>query len=166
MTQTQRLWAPWRGPYVSQIRRGRHACIFCAAKRARADRAARVVHRGREVFCLLNRYPYNAGHLMVAPYRHVGVLSRLRRRESAELLDVTAQMVQRLTKLLRPQGFNVGINLGRAAGVGIPGHLHLHIVPRWVGDTNFMPVVGGTRVVSHALDALQQRLTARDGKNR
>ena len=166
MSQTQRLWAPWRSGYISQTRRGRSTCVFCAAKRVKQDRAAQVVHRGHEVFCLLNRYPYNAGHLMVAPYRHIGVLSRLNPQESAELFAVTAQMVERLTKLLRPQGFNIGINLGRAAGAGIPGHLHMHIVPRWVGDTNFMPVVGGTRVISHALDALYQRLTARDAKNR
>jgi len=132
--------------------------VFCQAKRSRDDRKAHVLYRSQRIFVLLNRYPYNNGHLMVAVYRHVGTLSQLDRHEASELMQVTVQMVQLLTRALRPHGFNVGLNLGRAAGAGIPGHLHVHLVPRWVGDTNFIPVIGGTKVLSESLDALYERL--------
>lgn len=154
----QRLWAPWRSPYITQTRRDRRACIFCQAKRSRDDRRAQVVVRRRRTFVLLNKYPYNPGHLMVAPYRHVGAIVRLSQDENAELLQVAGQMVETLTARMAPQGFNLGINLGRAAGAGIPGHLHLHIVPRWIGDTNFMPVTGETKVMSQSLGALYDLL--------
>jgi len=120
----------------------------------------RVVFRGARVLSILNRYPYNAGHLMVAVRRHVGSLSALSALESSELLRVAALMERRLTRLLHPDGFNVGINVGRAAGAGIPGHLHLHVVPRWVGDTNFMPVAGQVKVMVQSLDALYDELAA------
>lgn len=110
--------------------------------------------RGRRVFCLLNRYPYNPGHVMVAVNRHVAELSRLTPAESAELMQAAARMTRVLTGALRAQGFNVGINLGRVAGAGIPGHLHLHIVPRWLGDANFMPATSGTKVMSSSLAVL------------
>lgn len=150
------IWAPWRGAYLSQP--PRRGCIFCRAKRSRDDRKAHVIYRGRYLFCLLNRYPYNVGHLMVVVNRHVGTLTQLTDPEASELMRATRRMVQWLTKALRPHGFNLGVNLGRAAGAGIPGHLHLHVVPRWVGDTNVMPVVSGTKVLSGSLDALYERL--------
>jgi len=153
-----RLWAPWRSGYILQTRRGRQPCIFCTAKRSRNDRRAQVVYRGRRIFCLLNRYPYNNGHLMVTTYRHIGQLSQLTEQEAIELFRVTTKMTRLLTRALRPHGFNLGINLGRLAGAGIPGHLHLHVVPRWVADTNFMPVIGNTKIISQSLEALYAHL--------
>jgi len=117
-----------------------------------------VVFRGRRVYCLLNRYPYNNGHVMIAPYRHLRSLSQLAPGESSELMGVATRMIGVLRRILRPHGFNLGLNLGRAAGAGIAGHLHLHVVPRWVGDTNFMSVAGGTKVISQSLEALYDRL--------
>lgn len=158
MRDSDRLWAPWRGAYISQARRRRRPCIFCVAARSRNDRHVRVVYRGKKAFILLNNYPYNNGHVMVSPYRHVGSLSRLTADEIAELFDLASRAVETLQTVLHPQGFNLGINLGRAAGAGIPGHLHLHVVPRWVGDTNFMWTIAGTKVISESLDALDARL--------
>lgn len=157
MAPQGRLWAPWRTVYLSQ--RGKHPCVFCVAMRSRADRRHHVVARGRRVFAVLNRYPYNNGHLMIAPYRHVGTLGAVHAEEWTELLSMAQRFTRRLTRALRPQGFNLGLNLGRVAGAGIPGHLHLHLVPRWQGDTNFMPVVAETKVVSQSLDELYTLLT-------
>ena len=157
MADLARLWAPWRSTFLSQ--RGRRRCIFCAAKRKGDDRKLQVVARGAHVLALLNRYPYNNGHVMIAPYRHVGQLQALKAAEWLESLRLSQQLMARLTKAIRPDGFNVGMNLGRVAGAGFPGHLHLHIVPRWNGDTNFMPILGGTKVVSQSLDELYTLLT-------
>ena len=158
MGGTGRLWAPWRHVYLSQPKR--RGCVFCLAKRSRRDdRRLHVIARGRRIFVLLNRYPYNPGHLMIAVYRHVGALSRVTHQEASELMEAASRMTQVLTKALHPQGFNIGVNVGRVAGAGIPGHLHMHVVPRWNGDTNFMPVTGDTRVLSESLDALHERLT-------
>ena len=147
-----RLWAPWRSAFISQ--RKRPGCIFCIAKRSRQDRQHQVIARHAHVFALLNRYPYNNGHLMVAPYRHVGGLAALREPEWMGMLQLSRRLTDRLHRVLHPDGFNVGLNLGRAAGAGIPGHLHLHIVPRWNGDTNFMPVLTHTKIISQSLDEL------------
>lgn len=159
MNQPGRLWAPWRSPYISQVRRDRARCIFCRAKRTRDDRRAQIVFRGQRTFVLINRYPYNPGHLMVAPNRHIGSIGRLATEERAELLQVAGRMVAMLGKTMAPHGYNLGINMGRVAGAGIPGHLHLHIVPRWSGDTNFMPVIGHTKVMSQSLEALFDLIT-------
>ena len=156
----QRLWAPWRHQYVSRATRHAVGCIFCRAHRSRNDRKTQVVCRGRRAFVLLNRYPYNPGHLMVAPCRHLGRLERLSADEGQELFQLTQRMTHALTTLLHPHGMNVGMNLGRAAGAGIPGHLHLHIVPRWAGDTNFMPIIGRTKVLSSSLTELYRNLKA------
>ena len=158
MADLDRLWAPWRSEFVSQRRRP--GCVFCAAKRAKAHRQRYVVARGERVFALLNRYPYNNGHLLIAPYRHVGRFESLTAAEWAGMFQLCRRLLHRLRRLLRPHGFNLGMNLERAAGAGIPGHLHLHVVPRWHGDTNFMPVAAGTRVVSQSLDELHALLTA------
>lgn len=152
MSARDRLWAPWRSTYLSVRKRG--PCIFCAARRASSDRKHHVVLRGREAFVLLNRYPYNNGHVMIAPYRHIGRLERLRPSEWQELLRLAQRLTARLTATLHPQGFNLGVNLGRVGGAGIPGHLHVHLVPRWNGDTNFMPILANTKVISQALDEL------------
>ncbi len=161
MGAPDQLWAPWRSPYITGMPRGRRRCIFCAAKASRDDESAQVVYRGRRVFSLLNRYPYNNGHLMVACYRHIGTLTRLQPAEASELWQVTTRMVELLSSVLQPDGFNLGLNLGRVAGAGIPGHLHLHIVPRWNGDTNFMPVAAATKVIPESLEALYHRLKPR-----
>jgi ATP adenylyltransferase len=161
-----RLWAPWRSAFISR-RAPPKGCVFCAAKRRHTeDRRRHVIARGERVFALLNRYPYNNGHVLVAPYRHVGRFESLRAEEWAEALRLTQRILGRLTAALRPHGFNLGINLGRAAGAGIPGHLHLHLVPRWTGDANFMPLFGGARVISRSLDELYRLLADPGGRKR
>ncbi len=162
MTDLQRLWAPWRNRYL--LRQGKPGCIFCVAKRSRANRAHHVIARGRHVFALLNRYPYNNGHLMIAPYRHIGRFTGLRRAEWDEILEMGQRLTRRLERTLHPHGFNIGINVGRSAGAGIPGHLHLHVVPRWNGDTNFMPLLAGTKVISQSLDGLYELLARAAGE--
>ena len=153
----QRLWAPWRHTFLTQRKAPR--CIFCAAKRAADPRRHYVVAHDAHAFALLNLYPYNNGHLMVAPARHVGELESLTAGEWADMRRLTQRLMRRLRAALHPHGFNVGMNVGRVAGAGIPGHLHLHIVPRWRGDTNFMPIIGQTKVMSQSLDELYAALT-------
>ena len=125
----------------------------------------RVLSRGRLAFSILNRYPYNNGHLMVAPYRHVGRLSKLTSAEWVEILELANDAAARLDRVMKPDGYNLGINIGRGAGAGIPGHLHLHVVPRWTGDTNFMPTVAATKVISQSLGAAYHLLKGA-GQNR
>ncbi|MBI4343171.1 MAG: HIT domain-containing protein [Candidatus Omnitrophica bacterium] len=156
MAELQRLWAPWRSAFLTRTSPGR--CIFCAAKRAQNDRRHLVVARGRGTLAMLNLYPYNNGHVMVAPARHVGELESLTAAEWAEMGRLSQRLMTRLRAALRPHGFNVGMNLGRVAGAGFPGHLHLHIVPRWNGDTNFMPIAGRTKVISQSLEELYRLL--------
>ncbi len=150
------LWAPWRMAFI----RGPHrkTCFFCDYARQRKDRRNGVVLRGRKAFVVLNRYPYNTGHLMVAPLAHKGDPGRLTEEERGELFELLVVMLGALDRALRPEGYNVGMNLGRVAGAGVPGHLHLHVVPRWGGDTNFMPVLGRTKVVPQALQEVYSRL--------
>src|ERR1700694_2766253 len=137
------LWAPWRSAYVGKARAGRLSCIFCFGRiGAEARRRRLVLHAGRLALVMLNRYPYNNGHLMVAPRRHVASLELLTREELSDLSEFVAQSVQRLRAAYRPAGLNVGMNLGRAAGAGIVDHMHCHLVSRWAGDKNFMPVIG------------------------
>ena len=162
MGARDRLWAPWRHAFLLSTRQ-RRRCFFCAAKRSRADGRHHVLARGRAVFAILNRYPYNNGHLMIAPYRHVGELRSLRQPEWVELFQMARRLTKRLTDTLRPHAFNLGMNLGADAGAGVPGHLHLHIVPRWRGDTNFMPVLADTKVISQSLDEVYACLTGRAG---
>lgn len=147
-----RLWAPWRSVYIGKDHGS--GCIFCNKLEAgeEKDRENHVLYRGDKVFVILNIYPYNNGHLLVAPKRHVGDIEELDEGEMQELFAVTSKMVSLHRKAFNPHGFNVGINLGKVAGAGIPGHLHIHIVPRWEGDNNFMPVLGDVRVISEALD--------------
>ena len=156
MGQLDRIWAPWRRQLL--VQRPSRQCIFCRAKTSAANRRHHVVVRGRDVFAMLNRYPYNNGHLLIAPYRHVGEFARLTPAEWTEILSVSQQLLTTLKRLLRAQGFNLGFNLGKVAGAGIPGHLHMHVVPRWNGDTNVMPVVANARVISQSLDAVYELL--------
>jgi ATP adenylyltransferase len=146
------LWAPWRIEYVTAPKSGE--CIFCAAgaKDASGEDARLVVQRGALCFTMLNAFPYTSGHLMVVPYRHVGELEELEQGEVAELMQLASSSLHALRTVMSPAGFNVGLNLGEVAGAGFGAHLHLHVVPRWEGDTSFMPVIAGTRVISQALD--------------
>lgn len=152
------LWAPWRETFITQPKPKRRPCIFCAAGRSQNDPEHQVIFRGRTVFALLNRYPYNNGHIMVAPYRHIGDFESFSQAEWNEALKASQKLLARLRRLLHPQGFNIGLNLGRVAGAGFPGHLHLHLVPRWDGDTNFMPILAQTKVISQSLDSLYHKL--------
>lgn len=157
---SRRLWAPWRMGYLRRSRSTSFTrrCIFCEKGRSRADTRNLVLMRGRHGFCLLNLFPYSNGHLMAAPYRHVGDLDALRPEEWLELHELARNAIGRLRRVLRPDGFNVGLNLGRAAGSGVPGHLHLHVVPRWIGDHNFMPIFSDTRILSQSLESAYRLL--------
>lgn len=154
------LWAPWRMAYIKDARKPR-ACIFCRKPRERRDRGNYLLYRGRYTFAIMNLFPYNSGHLLVAPYAHVDSLDQLADDAALDLLRVTNLSLRILRAELRPEGFNVGINLGRVAGAGIEAHVHLHIVPRWNGDTNFMPLFGETRVMPEHLDATYRKLRKR-----
>lgn len=154
----ERLWSPWRYRYVSKATPA-DACIFCAKHAGRNDEENLIVHRGRHNFILLNLYPYTTGHLMVAPYAHVAMLDELPAEAAAELMELTQAAVRRLREVYRPHGLNVGMNLGECAGAGIAGHLHMHILPRWPGDANFMTTIGETRVMPEELPETWRRLS-------
>lgn len=139
-------------------------CIFCTKPAAEDMRASLVLHRGRTAFVIMNLYPYNTGHVMVAPFRHVGALEELDEEEMAELMYLTTLAVKALKEEMQPQGFNLGINLGKVAGAGYDEHVHMHIVPRWQGDTNFMPVVGESKVMPETVEATYDRLLPVFGK--
>lgn len=158
----RRLWAPWRSRFLYQ--RGVKVCIFCRAIRSRADRRHYVFQRSAHAVALLNLYPYNNGHAMVAPRRHVADLRPCSGQEVLDLWRLVDHVTALLRRVLKPHGFNIGINLGRDGGAGIPRHLHVHIVPRWRGDTNFMPVLADTKIISESLDELYDQLTARGEK--
>ncbi|HNX52347.1 MAG TPA: HIT domain-containing protein [Pontiellaceae bacterium] len=144
------LWAPWRVEYIHSEKNGE--CFLCRMFRENTDRKNLLLVRGKTCAVMLNRYPYNSGHLMVAPYRHIAEPAGLTPEENLEMAALTARAVDVLRTVMSPHGFNIGINLGEAAGAGLKDHLHQHIVPRWVGDTNFMPVLGGPRVIPEALE--------------
>lgn len=152
-----RLYSPWRLSYVTTASEPVAGCIFCRAV-ATDQVDPLVVARGRSAFVILNLYPYNSGHLMVVPSRHVASLAELSADERAEVMDLTARAELAVTEVYRPQGINIGVNLGQAAGAGIADHLHVHVVPRWTGDTNFMSVVGNVRVLPEEVPASAERL--------
>jgi ATP adenylyltransferase len=152
----ERLWSSWRLAYVSAGSEPK-GCIFCDAQ-AGDEAAALVLFRGTTCFVILNLYPYNNGHLMVVPNRHVATLAEATPEELGELMRLTQAAEMALTEAYRPQGMNVGMNLGRPAGAGIADHMHIHAVPRWAGDTNFMSVVGGVRVLPEELGQTAERL--------
>lgn len=154
--EMDRLWAPWRMAYIGGPKI--QGCILCRKPRERNDRVNLIIMRGDTCFVMLNAYPYNNGHLMVAPYRHVGDPRKLSARESSELMRLSIMSVDLLNRALNPSGFNIGMNIGRVAGAGIADHLHMHIVPRWTGDTNYMPVIADTKVLPEYLDNTYSRL--------
>jgi ATP adenylyltransferase len=148
----ERLWAPWRMEYIGQAREGKdQGCLFCEKPKEGDDEKALIVARSERSFAMLNRYPYNSGHLMVAPFRHVGELEEVEDDESLDMQGLMQRCVKALKEAMQPDGFNIGMNLGVVAGAGIPDHLHWHVVPRWTGDTNFMPIVGTTKVLPEDL---------------
>ncbi len=150
------IWAPWRKEFI--LSKKEENCFFCEAVKENQDRKNLVLYRGEECFCILNKYPYNNGHLMVAPNLHKDDLSKLSSSEMLELMTLTRDMKSILSKRMNPDGFNLGINMGKVAGAGVEGHIHLHIVPRWEGDTNFMPVISDTKVIPQSLDDLYVEL--------
>ncbi len=152
----EHLWAPWRIQYILAPKET--GCFFCRKSQEAADATNHLLLRDRTCFALLNTYPYNAGHLMVAPYKHTGDLDDLAETELADLMVMVRRCKRILARACKPDGFNVGINFGRVAGAGVEDHVHIHIVPRWNGDTNFMPVMGDTRVVPQALDSIYAAL--------
>ncbi|HVT26870.1 MAG TPA: HIT domain-containing protein [Lacipirellulaceae bacterium] len=174
----ERLWAPWRLEYVTGsesatepppepanwMPNADHRCFLCRDAAtydaaSSADRRLLVVKRSQFTIVVLNRYPYNNGHLLVAPLRHVGELTAMTGEEHLDCIERIAKLTSTYREQLNAEGFNIGLNLGRVAGAGLPGHLHWHLVPRWAGDNNFMPVLAGTRVIPQSLDALWEMLT-------
>ncbi|HLZ31357.1 MAG TPA: HIT domain-containing protein [Chloroflexota bacterium] len=153
------LWTPWRRAFIEGASGDAEtACFLCTTSAAHDDRPNLILLRDERAFVIMNRYPYNSGHLMIAPYAHTGDLPGLDRSTAQQLMTLTQRCVGVLQQAYQPQGFNVGMNLGKAAGAGVPDHVHLHVVPRWVGDTNFMPVVGHAKVLPETLDQTYDRL--------
>ena len=156
---TKPIWAPWRLEYIGEAD-SQEGCVFCAEAAGDLGDASLLVARGETAFVLLNKFPYSSGHLMVATIRHVGELGELTAEEAAEVHVLTTRAIDALRRVYRPDAFNVGWNLGQVAGGSISGHLHEHIVPRWAGDTNFMPVLADIKVVPEHLLETRQRLRA------
>lgn len=158
-----RIWAPWRGQYVrgsASERRSATGCFFCDGLGSDRDRENLVVWRRPASVVFLNRFPYNTGHLLVAPIIHTASLVACKGSQLIEPIETIQSCVDILTRILSPEGFNVGLNLGKSAGAGVPGHLHWHIVPRWDGDTNFLPVVSDTKVMVESLEGFYERFQA------
>ncbi len=154
------IWAPWRMAYVKNARKPAR-CIFCVKSKDRRDANNLLLHRGRHGLVMMNLFPYNSGHLLIAPYAHVKSLEQLPNEVSLDLMALVKLSLKVLRAEMKPEGFNVGINLGRVAGAGIEAHVHLHIVPRWNGDTNFMPLFAETRVMPEHLQTTWKKLHAR-----
>jgi ATP adenylyltransferase len=165
---TEQLWAPWRLKYIESADKA-EGCIFCTfpAQGEAHDAENLIVHRGSHAYIILNAFPYSNGHLMVAPYRHTARFEDFTDAEMLEVMHLTRLGLQALDTAFHPEGFNLGVNMGRVAGAGIADHLHWHIVPRWNGDTNFMPVLADVRVIPESLQAVYSRLRAvLEGKRR
>jgi ATP adenylyltransferase len=151
------IWSPWRMAYI-QRQKEEEGCVFCEAQGMPDGPGNLILHRGQQAFVILNRYPYTSGHLMVVPYKHEASLGGLDADIRGELLELANRITKMLAKEYQAQGFNVGINIGEAAGAGITEHIHLHVVPRWSGDTNFMSSLGETRVLPETLEDTYQRM--------
>ncbi len=151
------LWSPWRYQYVSKSPPP-EGCFFCIASSEHRDQEHLIVHRGEHNFVILNRYPYSTGHLMIAPYGHIATLEAASGPTIHEMMQLAREAEIHLREVYRPQGLNLGMNLGESAGAGVPGHIHMHVLPRWAGDTNFMTTVGETRVLPETLDVTYQKL--------
>ncbi|GAB4492523.1 MAG: HIT domain-containing protein [Anaerolineales bacterium] len=153
----KRLWAAWRMKYITNAEQ-ETGCIFCNALTKADDDQNLVIRREQHAFIMLNKYPYTSGHLMVAPFAHQASLELLEPGERAEMMELVSQCITALRQIYHPHGFNVGINIGAAAGAGVPGHVHIHIVPRWNGDTNFMSTIGEVRVLPESLEETYRRV--------
>lgn len=155
----EKLWAPWRMKYIEGIDTENDGkCIFCEKPKENDDRKNFIIYRGLRCFIMLNIFPYNNGHLLVVPYEHTSEMKDLDSETMIELMKTINIAIESIKKTMRPDGFNIGMNLGRTAGAGITEHLHMHIVPRWNGDTNFMPVIGDTKVISESLEDTYKKL--------
>lgn len=152
-----RLWAVWRVAYV-KIASKQEGCIFCELPAKGKDEESLILLRADRSFLMLNRFPYNPGHMMIAPYRHVAQLEDLTQEEVLEIWKLLKLSIKALREAVSPDGFNIGVNIGRVAGAGIEGHVHVHVVPRWNGDTNFMPIVANTKVISESLKSAYAEL--------
>ena len=150
------LWAPWRLAYIAAAKPAEadDPCFICQALKEQDDRKNLVALRKPQSVVVLNRFPYNNGHLLIAPVQHKPTLGELTADETLEVMETLREMIDILNSIMHPEGYNVGLNLGRVAGAGVPGHLHWHLVPRWNGDTNFMPVFTNTKVISQSLESL------------
>ena len=150
-------FTPWRYAYVSGADKA-NQCVFCVASQLGDDKAAWIVHRGASCFVILNAFPYTSGHVMVVPYEHLDQLQKLSSKAAREMMELTQELEGILRELYHPDGLNLGMNLGKAAGAGVAGHIHMHVLPRWVADANFMSVIGETRVLPEDLETTYSRL--------
>ncbi len=157
------LWSPWRYQYVTKAA-PLVGCVFCVAWPEKEDKQHYIVHRGEHNFVMLNLYPYSTGHLLIAPYEHVGTLEAAPEPVTREMMQLVRLAEAHLQAVYRPQGLNLGMNIGEAAGAGVPGHIHMHVLPRWAGDTNFMTTVSETRVLPEGLEVTWEKLKAAWGK--
>jgi len=156
----QRLWAPWREQYITKVLGNKHkGCLFCRLIKSKKNAGNYIFIRGRLVYAVLNIYPYSNGHCLILPNRHVSDISKMTKDELSDMMEVLLETKALLQETLSPHGFNIGFNLGRIAGAGIPGHVHMHIVPRWKADHNFMPVTAQTKVISQSLNVIYKLLT-------
>jgi ATP adenylyltransferase len=152
------LWTPWRYQYIADASKSSSGCIFCDAMAANDDAKMLIVLRGKKNYIILNRYPYTSGHVMIVPYEHVADFAGANSEAMCEMMLLAQRVQAALEKAYHPQGYNLGMNLGRAAGAGVQGHLHLHVLPRWCGDSNFMTVTGETRVEPEDLATTYRKL--------
>ena len=151
------LWTPWRYVYVAGLGKA-SGCVFCDLPQAGDDAKASIVYRGQHCYVMLNRYPYTAGHVMIIPFAHLDELQKLSVDAAHEMMDLSQRMERVLRELYKPDGLNLGMNIGKAAGAGVAGHIHMHVLPRWVADANFMSVVGETRVLPESLETTYERI--------
>jgi len=164
---TDRIWAPWRSAYLSTISENNDGeCLFCRIGLQSADQTDHVFLRRRHCYAVLNRYPYNNGHTLIVPYAHLSDPSQFGDEQRREFFGLIDEVKALLDEILHPDGYNIGMNIGHAAGAGIPDHIHMHIVPRWSGDGNFMPAVAATKVISQSLDELYQALAQASQRRR
>lgn len=154
------LWTPWRSTYMTE-KKDKSRCVFCAAAEGNSDEESLLIYRGEFCFVILNRYPYTTGHLMIAPYQHVSRLLQVDSEVTAEMMRLARLAEEKLEDIYHPDGLNLGMNLGEAAGAGIEQHIHLHVLPRWKGDANFMTTVGGVRIMPEELGETYRKLRPR-----
>lgn len=152
-----KIWAPWRKEYISTHKE--KECIFCIKSKQKKDKQNYIIKRNKFCFSILNIYPYSNGHIMIASYRHIPKIELLSEAEFVDIFEMLKVMKAKLDKILKPEGYNIGLNEGKSGGAGFAEHIHIHIVPRWCGDTNFMPVVSNTKVIPEALGSLHEKLT-------